>query len=113
MSEIVIDVELRPHRGFQQTRLGPLPVEHNQYEIYAGKPGERRQRIGYVGKQPNAPINFLRQPNGQEWPEVVKQAVRQAIANKLPGDDERREAQPPEQQPDEPDELIELEEDED
>jgi len=93
-----IDVELRPHIGTQQTRLGPVQVEHDQYIIMAGRHGDQMLHIGYVGKAPGAPINFLRQDNGQPWPGPIKIAVREAIAQQL-GSGARREGQPPEPTP--------------
>jgi len=96
----MIAVELRPHKGIQRTALGPVEVEHDQYMIFAQGGDGPLCHVGYVGKQPLAPVNFLRQPSGQPWPEPIKQAVREAIATQL-GAGERRECQPPELQPEE------------
>jgi len=99
-----IQVELRPHIGKQPTAFGPIEVEHNQWMIFARREGGPMLHVGYVGKQPNAPINFLRQPNGQPWPEAVKEIVRQAIAEEC-GDGSRSEAEPPE--PEDPEKSLE------
>ena len=94
MFNLNILVGLKPHIGTQRTPLGDVEVEFSQYFIWAAKPGEGEIVVGLVGKQPGAPINFYRQPNGQPWPEAIKQAVREHVAAML-GAGERREGQPP------------------
>lgn len=107
-----IQVRLGPHIGIQQTPLGPIEVEHAQHIIWASTDGKPELQVGYVGKQPNAPINLLRQPNGQEWPEAVKAAVRAQIAEQL-GAGVRSESQPPPWQPElDDDEGFDFEDDE-
>lgn len=90
-------VELRRHKGLQPTPVGPVEVTFEQYQILVSQsePVQSAQmHVGYVGTQPNAPINWLRMPGGNEWPEVIKQAVREQIAAEL-GDGSRKEGQPP------------------
>lgn len=89
-----ITIELRPHVGQQRTALGPVNVEFAQRLIFATGENGQTLQVGLVGTQPGAPINFLRQPNGQEWPPAVKDLVRQAVAREL-GAGVRREGQPP------------------
>lgn len=91
---ITIEVELRPHVGVMQTRFGPVKVQQNQFIILAGPDGGDVVQVGYVGKQAGAPINWIRDANGQPFPDLIKGAVREAIATEL-GQAERREAQPP------------------
>lgn len=85
---------LIPHRGIQRTALGPIEIEHDQWIIWAAEEGRGELQVGYVGKHRDAPINWLRQPNGQPWPEPVKQAVRAKIAEQL-GGGARQESQSP------------------
>jgi len=97
-----IKVELRKHVGIQQTRLGSIEVEHAQRLIMVtlvqNDGTEATSQVGLVGTQPGAPINFMRQPSGQEWPKPIKDAVRKQVALEL-GDESRNEAQPPAPQP--------------
>lgn len=103
MTHSDIVVGLIPHVGVQATPLGPVQVEHDQWIIWAARRGEGELQVGYVGKKPGSPINFLRQPNGQPWPELIKQAVRDYVAAEL-GAGDRRESQPPPPSPPEPEE---------
>ena len=104
----MIAVELRRHKGQRATPLGPVEVTFDQYQILVSNPqaGGRLFHAGYVGTKPGAPINWLRMPTGGEWPEPIKQAVRDAIAEQL-GAGTRKEAQPPEPQTVEPEEEEE------
>jgi hypothetical protein len=107
-------VELKRHKGMQATPFGPVEVTFEQYLILVRQlqPAESApMHVGYVGTQPNAPINWLRMPNGNEWPEPIKQAVRQHIAYEL-GLGTRKEGQPPAVQPaEELDDLDDLPDD--
>jgi hypothetical protein len=89
-----IHVELRPHTGLMNTQLGRVEITHAQKIIMAGKPDGPLLQVGYVATHPGAPINFLRQADGREWPKPIKDAVRAAVAEEL-GAGERRESQPP------------------
>lgn len=47
-------IELKPHKGIQRSVFGPIEVEFDQWMIYANG-----LHVGYVGKQPSAPINIF------------------------------------------------------
>jgi hypothetical protein len=101
----MLQVELRRHKGKRPTVLGPVEVTFDQYQILVSSPQApgRVHHAGYVGTKPGAPINWLRMPGGGAWPEPIKQAVRDQIAEQLaPGP--RKEGQPPEVQPPDDDE---------
>jgi len=91
-------VELRQHKGMQATPFGPVEIVFAQYLILVRQTAtveSALMHVGYVGTQPGAPINWLRMPGGAEWPEPIKQAVREHIAETL-GVGTRKEGQPPE-----------------
>jgi len=108
-------VELRQHKGIQATPVGPVEIFFAQYQILVKQTEpvqSAEMHCGYVGTQPGAPINWLRMPNGSEWPEPIKQAVRDHIAVEL-GAGTRKEGQPPELRvvPEEDDDWDDVEDD--
>jgi len=92
---VAVEVELVPHTIKQESDLGPVDVFVNQYKIRARLPGSKFQWVGYVGSHKNAPVLFTRQRNGREWPEAIKEAVRDGVADAI-GRGVRKEVQPPE-----------------
>jgi hypothetical protein len=99
-----IEIKLERHIHQMRTPLGLVPVEYDQRRILgrdASDPANPWLLIGYVGTQQMAPINFVRDPQGREWPQAVKQLVRDQVAEQL-GAGPRRESQPPDIQPAEP-----------
>lgn len=74
-------IELRPHTGMQQTELGPVAVEHNQWMVFARTEytGDRAVHLGYIGKSPGSPFNGL--PQFRDLPQVVKDQIIEKLAN--------------------------------
>jgi hypothetical protein len=105
-----ITVELRPHVHYRKTALGRVPVVYAQSKIFArdaSDPTSQWILVGYVGTQPDAPINYLRAPDGLAWPEPIKQIIRAAIADQM-GAGQRRESQPPDPQRADPEPAEDL-----
>ncbi len=86
-----LNIELKPHVGIENTAAGPQEVEFDQFIIVAS--GEALTKatklksieLGYVGKQPGAPINYL--PAANRFGQKVLDEITKVIKQKL-GDEE-------------------------
>ena len=66
-------IELKPHKGIQRSMFGPIEVEHNQWMIYSNG-----LHVGYVGKDPGAPINIF-----ADLPKSMLLELRKAIEEEM------------------------------
>jgi len=66
-------IDLKPHKGVMRSILGPIEVEHDQFMIYVNG-----LHVGYVGKQPGAPINIF-----QEVGKSMLADIRAEVAKQL------------------------------
>lgn len=83
-----LNIELVPHTGERQDDLlGTVEVEFDQYIIVAKSEqltkatGRPLLELGYVGKKPGSPINFL--PSANRFPENVQDAIAKSVVDKL------------------------------
>ena len=70
---VEVNVELRPHKGIQQTPLGPVEVTHAQMLVLASVGSNPLRHVAYVGTQPNAPFNGL--PQFTDLPAEYQEAI--------------------------------------
>lgn len=85
------EIELRPHIGERRMPDGSLvKKELDQWMIFVSAPemmavrGRPEEHIGYVGKQPGMPINYLKVAAafGQSSVQIFSQMVRVALLKK-------------------------------
>ena len=85
-----LQVVLERHVGKQQTILGEVDVDLKQFRVFLQSEdlkkarGNDRIHIGYVGDQPNAPLNLTAPRElfpSAVW-EKIREAVRVALAEK-------------------------------
>lgn len=82
-----LNITLKPHVGKQMTELGEIDVDLGQYIIVAQSDalktatGRDKMELGYVGKEPGRPINFL--PTANKFPEAVQDAIAEEVKKKL------------------------------
>lgn len=93
-----VEVELRPHKGLQQTPLGPVEVEHDQWLVMARTDwtGGNWVHVGYIGKpsptSPSPPFNGLE--TFRRLPVQFKDAICSRVRS-LIGTDAMRVCEPP------------------
>lgn len=86
-----LTVTLKPHVGYQDTELGRVEVEHDQWMVFAqGEEGPPIQ-MGYVGKQAGRPFNGFE--NYTKLPEVMRVEIERQLNEQL-GDKRRVFMQP-------------------
>jgi hypothetical protein len=90
------DITLEPLRGEMNRDGAIITVEHDVYQIFVGgatgseeafkqvRAGRSREMIGFVGKQPGAPINFLKVvlAFGDNSAKMFTMMIRQALVAK-------------------------------
>ncbi len=83
-----LNITLKPHVGMRNDPiLGEVEVDLGQYIIVAESEalktatGQGKIELGYVGKEPGRPINFL--PNANRFPENVQDAIAEEVKKKL------------------------------
>lgn len=69
-------VTLEPHKGVQQTDLGLVEVELDQYRVFAAANG-RKLCVGYVGKRSGLP--FCPTAPFVELPETVQDEIYRQV----------------------------------
>lgn len=84
----VLMVDLVPHTGTDNhPQLGETLINFDQYVIHLTSPQIRERtgkafiEIGYVGKQPNAAMNWL--PVGNTFPRDIQEGIELAVQQKL------------------------------
>lgn len=83
----MISVELRPHIGFEDTPVGRVQVEHDQWYVMAkGEDAPQPVMVGYLGKasgRPFCPISsFVDLP--REAQAEIHAAVNQLVGEERP-----------------------------
>lgn len=84
------EIELRPHVGTRMDGDVEIVVEQDQYMIFVSGPGLQAARgkpsehIGYVGKKPGMPINYLKVAAafGESTVKIFSQMIRSALLAK-------------------------------
>jgi hypothetical protein len=84
------EIELRPHVGKRMRGGVEVEVEQDQYLIFVSGPdlekvrGKKAEHIGFVGKKPGMPINYLKVAAafGEGTVKVFSQMVRSALVAK-------------------------------
>ena len=94
-----VEIELRPHKGIQQTELGPVEVELKQWLVMAKTNWlvDRWLHVGYVcypcSANPSPPFNGLE--SFRKLPEAYKQQIADQVRAKV-GTAAMRVHEPPE-----------------
>lgn len=84
------EIELRPHVGTRMEGNMEIEVEQDQYMIFVTGPdlmslrGRPSEHIGYVGKKPGMPINYLKVAAafGESTVKIFSQMIRTALVEK-------------------------------
>lgn len=73
-------VNLKPHVVEQPTVLGPVKKTLPQFQIWGQIDSHPKALLGYVGTQPNAPINII----VPDLPAELVSAIHEQVKSQLP-----------------------------
>lgn len=74
-----ITVELKPHLGFQRTRIGNLEIDLKQYKVMANG-----FHVGYIDKRPGFGVKLIHQTLPQDAKAVIKRKVDEILGRDTP-----------------------------